>query len=104
MDSFVVETYLSRHVDGEPAATIARVEAAARRSAASGDSVRFVRTIFIPDDESCLFLLEATSAAAIERVLAAAALSSIRIAHAVAIEGDVLVGMKRPDPGVDRAR
>ena len=82
-----METYLSRHVEGEPAATIARVEAAASATMTDGEPVRYVRSIFVPDDESCLFLIEAPTAAAVERLLARAGLSSIRVAHAVTGEG-----------------
>ena len=64
----MVETYLSRHVEGEPEATIARVEAAARATATAGEPVRYVRSIFVPDDESCLLMIEAQSFAAIERL------------------------------------
>ena len=83
----MVETYLSGHVDGEPEATIARVEAAARATATPGEPVRYVRSIFVPDDESCLLLIEAPSFAAIERLVARAGLSSIRVARAVTAEG-----------------
>ena len=83
----MVETYLSRHVEGEPEATVARVEAAARATSTAGDPVRYVRSIFVPDDESCLLLIEAPSAAAVERLLAHAGLTSIRVAHAVTVEG-----------------
>ena len=60
----MVETYLSGHVEGEPEATFARVEAAARATATGGEPVRYVRSIFVPDDESCLLLVEASVASA----------------------------------------
>ncbi len=68
MVTFVVETYLSEHAEDEPDRTIARTIAAIDEMRAAGAEVRYVRSIFIPDDETCLVIIEA---AAVELVVAA---------------------------------
>jgi Protein of unknown function (DUF4242) len=88
VETFVVETYLSSHVEGEPEATIARVEAAAGAAATAGEPVRYVRSIFVPDDESCLLLIDAPSAEAVDRVAASAGLAPIRIASVWLSDGE----------------
>ena len=80
MATFVAETYLSRAAEGEPDATIARVVAAAGELAAAGVTVRFVRSIFIPGDETCLLLIEADSAEQAAALTARAGLDPDRIA------------------------
>jgi len=87
METFVVEIYVSRHVDSEPEELIGRVESAARSATAAGEPVRYVRSIFIPDDESYLIVLEASSAEVAERVIANAGQSAIRIEPAWTGEG-----------------
>ena len=84
----MVETYLSRHVEGEPEATIARVEAAALEALKAGARIRYVRSIFIPDDEVCLLVMDAPSAEAVDRVAASAGLDPIRIAPVWTGEGE----------------
>jgi|SoiMethySBSTD1v2_1073268.scaffolds.fasta_scaffold159583_2 hypothetical protein len=81
---------MSRHVDGEPEDLIGRVETAARAATAAGEPVRYVRSIFIPDDESCLIVLEASSSEAIDRVVANAGQSAIRIAPAWTAEASTV--------------
>jgi hypothetical protein len=70
--SFLVESYTPA------AASTAQIEASARR-AASGTSVRYVRSIFVPDDEICFHLLQATSADSVEAVIRAAGIDHQRI-------------------------
>lgn len=99
----MVETYLSRHVEGEPEATVARVEAAVRATATGGEQIRYLRSIFVPDDESCLLLIEAPSVAAVERLLVRAELTSIRVAYAVTAEGSLPTACRAANP-VPRGR
>jgi hypothetical protein len=68
MPNFVVERYRSRS-DSESLRTIAdRLVAGARQATPDGASVRYVHTIFLPDDETCLHLFEAESEADVRSV------------------------------------
>ena len=80
MATFVVETYLSRAADGEPDTTIGRVRSAADRLAAGGTSVRYLRSIFIPDEELCLLLFEAESVEIVNAVTERAGIDADRVA------------------------
>jgi hypothetical protein len=59
MTRFLVEAYTPASIE------IAQVEARARRAAdnlaEAGTEVQYVRAIFVPEDELCLHLVDATS-------------------------------------------
>ena len=93
METFVVEIYVSRNAAGEPERMIQRVEQAAHAATAAGEPVRYVRSIFVPEDESCLLVVEASSAEAVEHVIGNAGHTSIRIAPGWTGEGG--------DPGAE---
>jgi len=80
--SFVVETYLSRDAPEEPDRTIARIIDAVAELTASGQAVRYVRSIFIPDDETCLLLFEAETADVIRAAAVRAGIDPDRISRA----------------------
>ena len=82
MATFVVETYLSARSEVEPEATIARAIEAAAELVASGQPVRYLRSIFIPDDETCLLLFEAASSDALTALTERAGIDPDRIALA----------------------
>lgn len=65
---YLMESYLPRHLLSTRARTIARVRRAARAASQQGIPVRYIRSIFIPVDESCFYLFEGPSAEAIEEV------------------------------------
>jgi hypothetical protein len=56
------------------AGVVARARAGAREAAASGADVRFVRAIFVPQDESCFALYQAGS---VQAVMLAGALAGL---------------------------
>jgi hypothetical protein len=87
MATYVVEHYLSRHAAGEPDATIARISLAANELTAGGIEVRYLRSIFIPDDETCLILVAAESAASVTVAVRRAGLDPARITEARAEDG-----------------
>jgi hypothetical protein len=60
-----------------------RARRAARELAASGEPVRFLRTIAVPEDELCLLLWEAGSRASVEAAIARAGLVARSVAEAV---------------------
>lgn len=76
---YLVETYLtfqttdvSRHVD-------ARLRDATAELVAEGTVIRFLRSIPLPTDETCLYLFEAEAAAAVSEVLRRVGLTPDRI-------------------------
>jgi hypothetical protein len=78
MPNYLVESYL--------VATPAAVDDArerARRTAELGDGVRYVRTTFLPDDETILHFFEAPSASVLDEAVRRAALPFERIVEAV---------------------
>ena len=81
MTGFLVETYTPA------AAVVAEIEARARRAAAelerAGTPVRYVRSIFVPADETCFHLFEAPSADTVREASERAGLSPQRIVEAV---------------------
>ncbi len=78
MPSYLVESYLP----ATPAA-VETARAQARRTAELGTGVRYVRTTFLPGDETILHLFEAPSAAALDEAGRRAALRFERIVEAV---------------------
>ena len=82
MAEYLVELYVPR----TDAAAVRRFAANARRAAEEltreGTPVRYERSIFVPDDETCFHLYEAESAEAVREVVRRAALPRGRIAEA----------------------
>ena len=81
MPSYLVETYLARSQSRERAACERRARSAAKEL--THDRIRFVRSIYVPEDEICFFVFDAPSGR--EAALAAqrAALDPIRVVEAV---------------------
>ncbi len=81
MPSYLVETYLARSQAGERAARDQRARSATAEPAQ--DSVRFERSIYVPEDEICFFVFDAPSGR--EAALAAqrAGLEPIRVVEAL---------------------
>jgi hypothetical protein len=79
---FLVEAYMPATVQ------IAEVEARARRAAddlaEAGADIQYVRAIFVPEDELCLHLLDATSIEAASDLVRRAGISPERIVEAEA--------------------
>jgi hypothetical protein len=78
--TFVVETYLSRAAANEPDQTIERVTSSAAAVAAEGSPVRYLRSIFMRDEETVLVLLEADSIEIVRAVTVRAGIEADRIA------------------------
>jgi hypothetical protein len=81
--SYLVETFLPRGGAGERTARARRARSAAEELTRQGTSVRFDRTIHVPEDEICFFVFDAPSGR--EAALAAqrAALNPFRVVEAV---------------------
>jgi hypothetical protein len=76
---YLIESYLPTHQVPTRAQTIARVRRAARAVSVQGTSVRYLRSIFIPADETCFHLFEGPSAEAVGEVSRQAELDYERI-------------------------
>lgn len=74
-----METYLSRRDTGERALLDRR----ARSAAAALTSVRFERSIHVPEDETCFFVFHAASSTDAALAAERARLSPIRVVEAV---------------------
>jgi Protein of unknown function (DUF4242) len=90
MTEFLVEHYRSQTEVQAAVADGERARAAAESLACSGTTVRLVRSIFVPDDETCFLLFEAESADAARAAMALAGLPCDEI-HETA-------GQVRPQP------
>ena len=61
MPSYLVETYLARGQAGERSTRERRATAAAEQLTRERTSVRFERSIHVPEDEICFFVFDAPS-------------------------------------------
>jgi Protein of unknown function (DUF4242) len=81
MSSYLLEAYT-------PASALleeleARVRSAAAELSESGTPVRYVRSIFVPEDEICFHVIDGPSRAAVVETARRAGISTTRIAEAV---------------------
>ena len=81
MAEFLVEMYVSRGDLGAVRRRSERARLAAEDLQREGTSVRYLRSIHVPEDETCFFLYEAASAAAVLEVLLRSELPSARVAE-----------------------
>ena len=86
MPSFLIEVYLPRSSADEARGTACRARAAAEQLTLDGTAVHYVRTSFLPDDETCFHLFEAVSADAVEEVSRRAELRRARVVPYIPIE------------------
>ena len=83
MPSFLIESYVPRSRHEEVSKATRLLRAAAEQLAREGTPVRYVRTTFLPDDETCFHIFEAPSHEAVEELRRRAALGRARIVTAV---------------------
>ena len=83
VDSFLLETYVPQRRAPEVREAGLRAHAAAEELAREGTRIRYVRTTFLPEDETCFHLFEAQSADAVREAGRRAGLGSIRVVEAV---------------------
>ena len=82
MADFLVEVYVA-HDDHSTARDVVRAAQAAADLPAEGPSVRCLRSIFVPEDETCFLLYEAHSADAVDTAVRRAGLRPEHISAAV---------------------
>jgi hypothetical protein len=79
---FLVELYVARLDDAAVARDADGAQAASAELTREGTPVRYLRSIFVPEDETCFVLYEAESAAAVREAALRAGLRFERIAEA----------------------
>ena len=85
MPEFLVELYVSRADTAAVERRAARARLAAEELSREGTPVRYLRSLFVPEDETCFFLYEAARAEDVEE---AARRASLRFDHvALAVVG-----------------
>ena len=60
-----------------------RVRAAVRRVSHNDRDIRYVRAIYVPDDETCFYVFDASSAQVVEEVSSLAGLRNGRVVETV---------------------
>jgi len=76
---FLVELYVPRSRAGELAAAKERVRAAATQVSRSDHHIRYVRAIYVPEDETCFYVFDASSADLVAEVSDLAGLGDGRV-------------------------
>jgi Protein of unknown function (DUF4242) len=90
MGEFLVELYVSRTDGASVESNAERSRIAAEELTLEGTPVRYVRSIFVPEDETCFYLYEAASIDDVREVARRAELPLERItAAAGAWNGEV---------------
>jgi Protein of unknown function (DUF4242) len=84
MGKFMVELYVARGDDAAAERGVELARRAAERLTHEGTPVRHLRSIFVPEDETCFFLFEADDADAAQEAARASELPFERTVTAVA--------------------
>ena len=83
MARYLAELYLSRRGAGDLRDTVARARTAAREVTADGTPVQYIRSIFVPTDETYFLLYDAPTPEAVAEASARAGIHVERIVEAV---------------------
>jgi uncharacterized protein DUF4242 len=104
--TYLVEAYLARARDSELTKQACAAQAAAAQLTREGSSVRYLRMIFLPEEETCFHLYEAVSVADVREAAARAGIGCERVADAVDVAPLTSIRPHRRGararPGVDR--
>jgi hypothetical protein len=85
VQSYLVEVYLPRSRAQEVRATGRRARAAAKALGREGVPIRYIRTTYLPDDETCFHIFEAESIDVVEEAGRRAGLGEARVLPAVEV-------------------
>jgi hypothetical protein len=83
MPEYLLELYVARADAVVVEQGAARVRRAAEQYSREGTPVRYLRSIFVPDDETCFLIFEAPSVEVVREVARRAALSFEHVAAAI---------------------
>lgn len=83
MPEFLVELFVSRSDGGAVERGAEQARVAAEGLSRGGTPVRFLRSIFVPEDETCFYLYEAGTAAAVCDAARRAGLPFERVSEAI---------------------
>jgi hypothetical protein len=81
--SYLVEIYMPRSRAHDARVSASRARSAADELSRAGVAISYVRTTYLPDDETCFHLFEAGSASAVDSVCTCARLDHARVVPAV---------------------
>jgi hypothetical protein len=81
MPEFLVELYVSRAEAETVELTSERARAAAAQLTGEGTSVHYLRSIYVPEDETCFHLFEGSSADAVREAARRAGLRVERLSE-----------------------
>ena len=84
MAEFLVETYVAQDDGATIARRAERARDAADRLTREGTPVEFIRSIFVPADETCFYLYEASSADLVQAAARSAHLRFERVVETIA--------------------
>jgi hypothetical protein len=82
MPEYLVELYLPRNSTA-PAEAARRARSSATAMSREGQRIRYLRSIFVPDDETCFLLFEAASPELVGEASRRAAIEYDRIVEAI---------------------
>ena len=97
MATFMVERYLPGVSAGQAAAGELLAEQLAMRLRTEGGVVRLLRSLFVPQDEQCFVLFQATSAHALAETLERLGIAYERIAEVIDLTAEDLTRAGRAD-------
>lgn len=80
---YLVECYVANERRDELSGAETRARAAARAMARDGIAIRYIRSTFIPEDDTCFHVFEGPSAAAVDEATRRADISYDRIVEAI---------------------
>lgn len=88
MAEYLLETYLSRTGAETVLGCAERARRAAEQLRWQGTPIRCLRTVFVPEDETCFYLYEAASEEVVRKAAHRAALHIERIVEAITPPGE----------------
>lgn len=86
MFEFLVEAYVSRETGHDDPPLLDEISSAVKAISRQGTPVRFLRSIFVPNDETCFYLFQAPSIEAVRQAAERAGLRVERISEATSAE------------------
>jgi hypothetical protein len=97
---FLVEAYVSLEPAAAGASAIEEVSSAADQLTREGTPVRLLRSIYVPEDETCFYLFHAPSVDAVREAAARAGLRLEHVSEAISMAPGH-DGAQRVSPGTD---